>query len=109
MTRTPKTNEGLIKLIVIIVIALLLLAFLGLNLRSIVNSPTFQDNWQFIKGIVLQIWTRFLKLPVLFIWNQGFVRFIWNPIFQNLLHMNFGSAGGTPDTSTGLFASTSSI
>ncbi len=107
MTRMPKTDKGLIKLIVVIVIALLLVAFLGLNLRSIINSPTFQDNWQLIKGIVLQIWTRFLKVPVLFIWNQGFIRFIWHPIFQNLLHVNLGSAGAPDSSSGGLLTATS--
>lgn len=63
------SNRGFIKAIVIIVIALIILAYFGLNLRNIVDSETFQDNWDFVKESVVWLWVNILKTPVLFIWN----------------------------------------
>lgn len=93
--RFLRKNRGFIKIIVIMVAALILLAFLGLNLRSIVHSQAFQDNWQMVKDIASTVWNRFLRVPIMFIWNEGFIRFVWNPIFVNLLHFKFEDGGGS--------------
>jgi len=58
------TNRGLVKQIVLVLVILVILAYFGLNIRSIVASPTFQDNWSYLKGIVLIIWNNFLS-PVI--------------------------------------------
>ena len=51
---------GLIKAILIIIVVLLILAYFGLNLRSIVSSPTFQDNWNFLWNGIVNIWNMYL-------------------------------------------------
>lgn len=65
-----KTNRGLVKSLVIFALILVLLAYFGFNLRSIVASQTFQDNWSFIKEISVNIWTNYLSIVVQFIWNN---------------------------------------
>jgi hypothetical protein len=70
------SNRGLVKMIIIIFIALLLLAYFGLNLRSIVGSQTFQDNWNFLSNLAVNIWNNYLK---------GFVAFIWNSIIVPII------------------------
>lgn len=87
------TDRGLVRMIVIIVIALLLIAYFGFNLRSIVDSPTFQDNWHFIKDTVLYVWNTFLKGPAVYLWNL-YVTLIWEPAIQNLEKMK----NGEPDS-----------
>lgn len=72
-------NRGLVKFIILIVGLLILLAYLGLNLRSIINSPTFIDNWALIKGVVLTIWLDYLKAPALYLFNKIFLPYIWEP------------------------------
>lgn len=72
-------NRGLVKLIILIVGLLILFAYLGLNLRSIVNSPTFIDNWAFIKSTSTTIWTSYLKAPASYIFNKVFLPYIWEP------------------------------
>ncbi len=63
------TNRGLIKMILIIIVVLLVLAYFGLNIRSIVASPTFQDNWAYIQSAALFVWNNFLKVPFTYLWN----------------------------------------
>ena len=65
-------------MLVIIFIALLLLAYFGLNLRSIVASQTFQDNWNFLTNLISNIWDNYLKGAVNFIWN-----YILAPLISN--------------------------
>ena len=46
----------MIKLIVFIVIFLLILSFFGVSLRTLVLSPTAQDNFQFVWQLIQQGW-----------------------------------------------------
>ena len=77
-------NRGLVKMIILIIAILLLLAYLGFNLRSIVNSPTFVDNWEFLKTLCVKIWDNYLRVPVIFAWDKVFIPYVWNPIVSNL-------------------------
>jgi hypothetical protein len=86
MIPSINTNQGLVKAIVIFLIVLLILAYFGLNLRGIVESPTFQDNWNYIKGGVVSLWNSYLKAPATYLWNL-FIPFVWKPFEQNLQQM----------------------
>jgi len=83
MFKLVNSNSGLIKAIVLIIIALLILAYFGLNLRSIVNSPTFQDNWALIRDAAVSLWNNYLKAPVVYAWNF-FITYVWDPAIRNL-------------------------
>jgi len=62
MIKTIHSNRGgLIRTVIIFIAILIVLAYFGLNLRSIVASQTFQDNWNYIAGIGTQIWNNFLS------------------------------------------------
>lgn len=63
-------NRGLVKMIVIILVILLVLAYFGFNIRSIVGSSTFQDNWAFLKNLLETLWDKVLKVPFEYVWNN---------------------------------------
>ena len=71
-------------MIVIILVALILLAYFGLNLKSIVSGEIFQDNWNFLKSLTLDIWSKYLKGPVMYVWETIFIPYVWNPIIDNI-------------------------
>jgi len=77
----PK-NGGLIKMVILIIIILILLAYFGFNLRTIVSSQTFVDNWSFLKSIILGIWS-YISGPISYIWNTWFIPYVWEPIMNN--------------------------
>ena len=65
------TNRGgLVRTAILIGIVLILLAYFGLNLRGIVASQTFQDNWQFVSGLAIDIWTKYLSVAIMFFWDR---------------------------------------
>jgi hypothetical protein len=65
-----KTNKGFIKMIIVIIIAIAILAYYGINLKDI---------WNFI----LSIWNNFLLGPAEYLWNL-WVQYIWTPFLGSL-------------------------
>lgn len=81
---------GLIKTIVLVVIALLILSYLGFNLRALVTSPTTTDNFGYVKEATLYVWNNWLKKPADYLWNKIFIPLIWEPAIDNLTKMKNG-------------------
>ena len=77
MNNIPK-NQGLIKLIVIVIIGILVLSYFGINIQSIAESPTSQSNFSYVYGIISGIWNGYLRGPVLYLWNDVFVGILWD-------------------------------
>ncbi len=67
-----QTNRGLVRTIVVILVALLLLSYFGFNLRSIVGSEMFQENWTFVKELCLNIWENQMKPGLFFLYEAIF-------------------------------------
>ena len=79
-----KKNQGFIKWIIIIVIALIILGYYGFDVRKAIDAPATQSNLTYVQQIVANVWNHYLKVPVTYIWNELFLKFIWNPIAAHL-------------------------
>lgn len=77
-------KRGLIKMIVIIVVALLIISYFGINIRALVSAPTTQDNFSYVATTSVSIWNNYLKAPTTYVWNKIFVELIWNPAIDGL-------------------------
>jgi hypothetical protein len=67
----------MVRLIIWIVVALLALSFFGVSLKSLVNSPTNQENLSFISQLLHQGWATVV------VWMHGLI----DPILQ-ILHIH---------------------
>ncbi|MGC9605683.1 MAG: hypothetical protein ABSF56_02945 [Minisyncoccia bacterium] len=90
MKKYAAGNRGLIKMILIVVIALLILSYFNINLRQLVNAPTTQDNVSYVASSTVTIWDSYLKVPATYLWNNVFIDLIWNPAITNLTNMKNG-------------------
>lgn len=63
-------SRGLIKAIVLIVVALVVLGFFGYNLRDIVNSPTVSENLKYAWGLAVKLWNTILARPAVWLWDN---------------------------------------
>ncbi len=79
-----KTNQGFIKWVVIIVIALIILGYYGFDLRKAIESPTNQNNFSYIQSVTYNVWNNYLKGPATYLWKEIFIKVIWNPAIDNL-------------------------
>ena len=82
-------QRGIVKIIIIVVIALLVLSYYGFNLRSTVESPTTQSNFSYAWNGVVYTWDTYLKAPATYLWNI-FINDIWNPSLADIHKINNG-------------------
>lgn len=75
-------NRGLVKAFILVAGGLLLMAYLGFNLRSIVESQTFIDNLEFLKNLLLVIWENYLRDPFIFVYAKVILPYIWEPLVK---------------------------
>ena len=78
-----KNNQGLIKLLILILIALIVLGYYGISVRQAVENPTSQDNISYVATGVEGFWDRYLQGPASYLWGI-FVNDVWNPAISNL-------------------------
>jgi hypothetical protein len=64
------TQQGIIKTIIVIIIAIAILSYYNINLNDI---------WNFILGI----WNNFLLTPASYLWNL-WVQYIWTPFLNSV-------------------------
>jgi hypothetical protein len=92
MKKHIPTDRGFIMWIIIIVVALLVLSYYGFSLRSLVNSPTTQDNFSYVDNSTVSFWNKYLEQPASYLWNDVFIDLIWNPAIDNLTKMKNGES-----------------
>ncbi len=84
------TNRGFIKWVIIIVVALLVLSYYGFSLRTLVDSPTTQDNFQYVATSSVSVWDKYLKQPATYLWKDVFINLIWTSAVDNLTRLKNG-------------------
>lgn len=50
------SQQGLVKLIILIIVAIIALSYLGINIQKIAESEAGQANFGYIWGMVLKAW-----------------------------------------------------
>lgn len=72
-----KNNRGFIGIIVIIVIAIILLSYLGFDLKKIFMSDLVQKNFGYVWGFIKTLWLNYLSVPFTYLWNE-----LLKPLFE---------------------------
>ncbi len=80
-----KTNKqhGLIKLIILIVIAIAVLSWYGIDIKEFFMSEQMQKNLGYIWNFIKEIWTNYLAGPAHKLWTI-WLEYFWGP-FMNML------------------------
>jgi hypothetical protein len=81
-------NRGLVKMIVLIIVALLILSYFGISLRHLASQPTTQDNFSFVTTTTIDFWNKYLAKPAGYLWHEIFLNIIWEPAINRLKHLD---------------------
>jgi len=76
------SQQGIIKFVLIIIVAIVALGYFGFNLRDIMQSPGVQANLSYAWQICLDAWNGWLKEPVVWFWTNIWVPYIWEPFVR---------------------------
>ena len=77
-------SKGLIKAIILIVIALIVLGYFGFNVTDIINGPTVQANLHSAWDFVVNVWQNYLSVPFTWFWDKFVVGVLWKIIQSGL-------------------------
>ena len=86
------------RLVVIIIIAIAILSYFRVDIRSLVESQSFRDNFGFVWDWLLSIYNNFLARPVSYIWNEIIVKLLWNSFIENLERIKGGDGPSLIDS-----------
>lgn len=87
-----RTNNGLIRLIIIIILGVLVLSYFNFDLKSFIESPQTQQNISYVTGWAVYLWDEYLADPILYFWNNIFITFFWDTFTENLERIKAGEA-----------------
>ena len=78
--RAMKINKksGLIQFILVIVIAVAILGYLGIDLKTFAESEGVRKNVSYTISAGKSLWSNHLKQPALAAWNAVAVKLIWD-------------------------------
>lgn len=76
-------NDGLIKLVILIIIAAVVLGYFGINVRSIIESRGVKENLGYLWNGTKSIWNAYLAEPAQFVWGV-FYNYIWLTFIDNM-------------------------
>lgn len=78
------TNQGLglIWFIVLLIIAIIVLGYFGISLRTIFGGGTTKDNLVYAWDTVKYVWENYLRVPAYYCWNV-FYNLLWRSFVEN--------------------------
>jgi len=78
-----KTDQGFIKWIIIVLIAIIVLGYYGFDIRKAIEAPATQNNLTYVQQVVSNVWHNYLEKPVKYLWGI-FIKYTWDLIFNRV-------------------------
>jgi hypothetical protein len=79
-----KNQQGFIRWIILIIIAVIVLGYYGFDIKKAIEAPTTQNNLTYVQQVASNIWHGYLERPVTYLWNEIFLKLIWAAAIDNL-------------------------
>jgi len=82
-------QRGIVRTIIIIVIALLVVSYFGINIRQVATSPTSQSNFSYVWGGITFVWDNYLRTPATDAYDF-FITYVWDPSIADIKRIDSG-------------------
>jgi hypothetical protein len=79
-----KGGISILGLLVLAVVILLVLSYFHISIRGVVDSPTGQDNINYVSGTTTNLWDEYLQKPASYFWNDIWVNIFWKTFVENM-------------------------
>ncbi|MEI6528237.1 MAG: hypothetical protein WCO10_01020 [bacterium] len=75
------SQRGFIKMIIIVIIAIIILSWYGLDLKKVVESEGVQTNLNYVWNGIVYFWNHYLAAPAAYLWDI-FITYAWTPFLK---------------------------
>ena len=89
---TKEKQSGFIRFVIMLVVVLLILSFFGFDLKSFIESPTVQHNFEYVRDTSVYVWNSYLSKPVLLVWNSFIVSALYAAFTDGLERLREGKS-----------------
>lgn len=83
-------QRGLIRTIVVVIIAILIVGYFGIDLKKVIESEQNKENFSYIRTVTTHVWNKYLAGPADYLWNDIFIDLIWESAIDNLTAIKEG-------------------
>jgi hypothetical protein len=83
MTNYKNKKGGLVKIIILIIIAIAVLSWYGVDIKEFFTSPQVQKNFGYVWNFIKELWSNYLTDPAHKVWGI-WLTYIWGP-FINII------------------------
>jgi hypothetical protein len=87
-----KAGISIVGMLILGVIIILVLSYFKISIRSVVESPTGQDNINYVGGGTVNLWNEYLEKPASYLWNDVFINIFWASFIDNMERIRDGKA-----------------
>ena len=71
-------------------ILILVLSYFNISIKAVVESPTGQENINYIGGETKSLWTAYFAEPVSYLWNDVWINIFWKSFISNMERIRDG-------------------
>ena len=73
-------------------ILILILSYLNISIKGVVESPTGQENIDYVQDGSESFWDKYLKDPASYLWNDVWVDIFWKGFINNMERIRDGKS-----------------
>jgi hypothetical protein len=99
---TQNKGISILGLVVLGFIVILVLSYYHISVKSVVESPTGQENINYVGGGAKSVWTTYLKEPLQYFWNEIWIKLFWNSFKSNLERIRDGKPTDIDNAAAGV-------
>lgn len=83
-------------------IIILVLSYFKVSVKDVVESPTGQENINYVKGETKSFWDKYLAEPVHYLWNDVWIDIFWKGFISNMERIRDGKPTDFDEASANL-------
>ncbi len=85
-----KGGISIIGILILGFILILVLSYFKISIKSVVESPTGQENINYVGGGTRNLWNDYLAQPAAYLWNDIFINIFWKSFVNNMERIRDG-------------------
>ena len=85
-----KGGISILSIVILAFIAILVLSYFNISIKSVVESPTGQENINYVGGGTKNLWNDYLAKPAAYLWNDVWVNIFWKSFILNMERIRDG-------------------
>jgi len=87
-----KRGTSILGVLVVGMIIVFVLSYFNVNIKSVIDSPTGQENVNYVRGGVRNLWNTYLVKPVSYFWNDVWLNIFWKSFISNMERIRDGQS-----------------